>query len=88
MFEENDDNPDIEALLYYLKYEYEESNTDTCNVFGDQEVDIKVDINEPRVTRYGRLFGIKEFNINQIEDLWFDEINATYEEYKKYPQIL
>ena len=45
------------------------------------EVDAKVDINEPRVTRSGRMFGIQEFNINQIEDLWSDMSNATYKEY-------
>ena len=47
------------------------------------EVDTKVDIIEPRVTRSGRVFGIQEFNINQIEDPWFDESNTTYEEYNK-----
>ena len=47
------------------------------------EVDTKVDIIEPRVTRSGRVFGIQEFNINQIEDPWFDESNATYKEYNE-----
>ena len=45
VFEENDKNPYIEPLLNYLKYEYEESNTENWNVFGDPEVDSKVDIN-------------------------------------------
>ena len=29
------------------------------NVFDDPEVDTEVDINEPRVTRSGRVFGIQ-----------------------------
>ena len=41
------------------------------------EVDTKVDMNKPRVTKYSRVFGIKESNTNQIEDPWFDESNAT-----------
>ena len=45
MFEDNYKNPYIEPLLNYLKYEYEESNTENWNVFGDPEVDSKVDIN-------------------------------------------
>ena len=65
VFEDNKDDPDIELLFYYLKDE--ESNPDTWNVFDDPEVDTKVDINKPIVTRSGRVFGIKEFNINQIK---------------------
>ena len=29
------------------------------------------------------MFGIQEFNINQIEDPWFDDSNATYEDYNE-----
>ena len=47
------------------------------------EVDTKVDINEPIVTRSSRVFVIQEFNINQIEYPWFDDSNATYEEYNE-----
>ena len=76
VFEENEDDPDIEPLFDYLKDG--ESNSDTWNVFDDLEVDTKVDINKPIVTRSGRMFVIQEFNINQIEYPWFDEINTTY----------
>ena len=83
VFEYNEDDPDIEPLFNDLKYEYGESNPDTWNVYYYPEVDIKVDINEPRVTKSSRVFGIQEFNINQIEYTWFDESNATYEEYNE-----
>ena len=81
MFEDNKYDPDIELLFDYLKDE--ESNPDTWNVFDNPEVDTKVDINKPIVTRSGRVFGFQEFNINQIEDTWFDKSNATYKEYNK-----
>ena len=29
------------------------------------------------------MFGIQEFNTNKIEDPWFNESNATYEEYNE-----
>ena len=83
VFEDNKYEPDIEPLLDYLKYEDEESNPSTWDFFDDTEVDIKVDINEPRFIKSGRVFGIQKFNINDIEDPWFDESNATYKEYNK-----
>ena len=81
MFEDKKYEPDIEPLFNDLKDE--ESNPGTWNVFDDSEVDTKVDINKPRVKRSDRVFGIKECNINQIEDPWFEESNVTYKEYKK-----
>ena len=56
--------------------EDEESNS-------NPKVDTKVGINQLIVTRSGRVFEIQEFNINQIEDPWFDESNGTYKEYNK-----
>ena len=64
MFEDNKYDPAIEPLFDDIKYE--ESNPYTWNVFDDSEVDTKVDINKP--------------NINQIEDPWFNDSNATYKE--------
>ena len=29
------------------------------------------------------MFGIKEFNMNHIEDTWFDKSNATYKDYNE-----
>ena len=54
----------------------EESNQNT-------EVDTRVDINKPRVIISGKVFGMQEFNINQIEDPWFDKSNATHDEYNE-----
>ena len=71
VFEYNGYKPVIEPLFNNLKDQDEESNPDTWNVFDDPEVDN----NEPRATRSGRIFGIQEFNMNQIEYPWFDEIN-------------
>ena len=53
-----------------------------------QKVDNKVDINRSRVTRYGRVFGIQEFNINQIEDPWFGKIIRPSKIKMRYLQIL
>ena len=68
--------PEPEHEIVFEDNKDEESNQ-------NPEVDTKVDINEPIVTRSGRVFGIQEFNINQIEDPWFDESNATYKEYNE-----
>ena len=57
VFEDNEDEPDIEPIFGDLKDE--ESNPDTWNVFDDPELNTKVDIKEPRVTRSNRVFGIK-----------------------------
>ena len=57
VFEDNEDEPDIEPIFGDLKDE--ESNPGTWNVFDDPEVDTKVSINESRVTRSGRVFGIQ-----------------------------
>ena len=62
VFEDNKYDPDIEPLFDDLKDE--ESNPDTWGVFDNPEVDTKVDMNEPRVTRSSRVFGIQDFNIN------------------------
>ena len=59
VFESNNYEPDIEPLFNNLQDEDEKSNTDTWNVFNDTEVDIKIDTNEPRVTRSGKVFGIQ-----------------------------
>ena len=69
-------NSEPEHEIVFEDNIYEESNQ-------HPEVDTKVDINGTRVTRSGRFFGIQEFNINHIEDPWFNESNSTYEEYNK-----
>ena len=57
VFEDNKYDPAIEPLFDDIKDE--ESNTYTWNVFDDPELNTKVDIKEPRVTRSNRVFGIK-----------------------------
>ena len=49
-------NSEPEHEIVFEDNKDEESNP-------NPEVDTKVDIKEPRVTRSGRVFGIQEFNI-------------------------
>ena len=57
MFGDNQYDPDIELIFNDLKYE--SSDPKTWNVLDDPELDTKVDINKPRVTRSGRVFVIQ-----------------------------
>ena len=69
-------NSETEHEIVFEDNKDEESNP-------NPEVDNKVDMNKPRVTRSGIVFGMQDFNWNYIEYQWFDESNAEFEQYKE-----